>query len=284
MSDIAIGVEKHLEIYVTDVNDAPVTGLVQADFGIKCIKDGGVGTDTVTLTEINSASRAGWYNVAYTATIASGADVVFHITHATYNILGWQLTYHVVDAGARVVTLTVTDADSGVPIPSVLVSVYNAALTVRVGRGETNASGQLVLHLDDGTYSLLLRKMGQYEFNNPVSLVVSGATALSITGSVFSPSASPSPETCIVYADEFDGEGEFAQVTVYAEMTSSKNFVETNGHLVKGRATTTSDAAGAWELALVRGVEYKFTIDKVLMGSHTIPAQASIPFKTLVGG
>jgi len=43
MSDIAIGVEKHLEIYVTDVNDAPVTGLVQAGFGIKCIKDGSIG-------------------------------------------------------------------------------------------------------------------------------------------------------------------------------------------------------------------------------------------------
>jgi len=150
--------------------------------------------------------------VAYTATIASGTDVVFHITHATYNILGWKLAYRVVDAGARVVTLTVTDADSGAPIPSVLVSVYNAVLTVRVGRGETDASGQLVLHLDDGSYSLLLRKMGQYEFSNPVSLVVSGATALSITGSVFSPSASPSPSTCIVYADEFDGEGDFAQV------------------------------------------------------------------------
>jgi len=292
MSDVAIGIPVHDEIYVSDVNDAPVTGLLQAGFGIVCIADGDPGTDTVVLTEVNASTRPGWYDVAYTPTAASGTDIVFHITHATYDLLGWRLDYHVTDAGAHIVTLTVLDTDTSLPIPSVDISVYNSGSTVKLVSGTTNASGQLVLHLDDGTYKVYSRKVGQYTFTNPATLTVSGTTALTIQGEEFSPSAPATEDLCVVYGWELGPDRVGVSVPVEASVVATNYFLKTNPHIVKGPLKTTSDEDydGYWELSLSRSadfagtttVQYQFKINKVDMGTYTIPDQASVAFKDLV--
>jgi hypothetical protein len=186
----------------------------------------------------------------------------------------------------------VVDESSLAPIPSVDIQVYNSGSTVKLVAGTTDVNGKLVLHLDDGSYKVYSRKLGQYTFVNPATLTVSGTTALTIQGSEFSPSAPATDDLCVVYGWEFSPDRVGISVPVEASVVATNYFLKTNPHIVKGPLKTTSDENydGYWELSLSRSadfagtttVQYQFKINKVDMGTYTIPDQASIAFKDLV--
>ena len=79
------------EIYVTDSAGTAVTGLVNANFTKLLTADGAASSETVTVTEINSSTRAGMYSVTFTPT--SSAEYALVVTHATYNPYGWQSNF-----------------------------------------------------------------------------------------------------------------------------------------------------------------------------------------------
>ena len=81
--------------------------------------------------------------------------------------------------GNAAVTLTVTVAATGAPVANALATLTDAGGTV--ARGVTNASGQVVLVADDGTYTLTVTAAGFGGYSGPVTLPVPGGT-INISG------------------------------------------------------------------------------------------------------
>lgn len=95
-------------------------------------------------------------------------------------------------AGANTVTLTITD-DSDAPLQGIEVTVHNSAQTDDGLVKVTDANGQAVFGLDDGSYKVVLRSTPSYTPANPYTLTVSGTTALTCemtTATITAPSAS----------------------------------------------------------------------------------------------
>ncbi len=84
--------------------------------------------------------------------------------------------------GANQVTLTIEDTDTD-PIEGVEVQVWNSADTVLQSISTTNASGQVVVMLDDGSYKVKLFK-SLVTFDVPEDLTVSGTTVDTYTGTI----------------------------------------------------------------------------------------------------
>jgi hypothetical protein len=85
-------------------------------------------------------------------------------------------------AGASVVTITVEETDT-TPIPDVGMAVWNLMQTVLLRTAVTDASGQVILNLDDASYTVVLTK-NQVNFDPTETLVVSGATSDTYNGEV----------------------------------------------------------------------------------------------------
>ena len=69
---------------VADGSGAAVTGLVNGDFTKQLYKDAATDATSITVTEVAN----GWYRAVYTP--ASTGFWLLHVTHATYNVAGWQ--------------------------------------------------------------------------------------------------------------------------------------------------------------------------------------------------
>lgn len=191
--------------------------------------------------------------------------------------------------GANVVTLTVEDDTTSSPVPAVQIQVRNSDETVLLAMQETDVSGEAGFLLDDGTYKVRLRKLGSYAFSNPETLVVSGMTTQTYQGTAFSPSAPPSPETCVLSGTTHDAQTQPVSVEVLAELVESRNFTGSGIQVIKGPVSAwTRIEDGYWEMILTRSVEYigaavvySIHVNGISMGEYLIPDQANVDFADL---
>jgi len=98
--------------------------------------------------------------------------------------------------GSNEVTITLQDGDSN-NIVEAFVEIWDNAGTVIYARKVSNASGQAVFNLDDGTYTVKMRKAG-YSFSNQ-TLVVDGTESETYTGTALQPNTPANPDDCQVY-------------------------------------------------------------------------------------
>jgi hypothetical protein len=283
-----------------DLND-PVTDLTQSAFGIECSIDG-VSKDstfidaTFTIVEVSKATMPGRYDLVFTPDQYRIWSVKVSLFKAGEYDIAWDQDYRVMDQlvddidvenlgpGNRVVRLTFEDANTGMPIPDVWVTVYNQALTTKLAYRFTDSNGQAVFWLDDGNYSVMARKLGQYVFDLPLPLSVIGATNATYEGTKFSPSAAPAPNTAVVWGHTLTQDGNPVSVVVKAEAIGDRLFLRSHPEIIR-RATATSSAAndGYWELALTwtaeyaqEDVKYAIIVNDVNLGAVTIPSVASV--------
>ncbi len=286
--------------YVYDVSDNPVTGLVQADFDIDLVIDAVSATRVFVITEVNAVTDPGLYMITFTPD--TGRMWNLHIMQATYNVIGWMITYRVMDQlvddirlenmglGNRVVRVMVEDEADGTPIADAFVVVYNQAMNAKLAFAFSKADGTITFMLDDGHYHVLIRKIGQYEFDNPFDLVVSGATSATYEGTRFSPDEPAAPDLCNVYGWALDQQGQPVSVTVNADVVGDRLFLRTHPGVIRKKSTTSSRANdGYWVLALTRsaqftkaGVKYTIMVNGVNLGAFVIPDQESVGIHELM--
>lgn len=295
MDEITLNVLHQDYIYVYDSSEDPVTGLVAGDFTIRVTVNGTVAAKTVTVTEVNATTRPGLYRIAFTPDVRGYWYV--HLLNATYNKPGWGGYYHAAEqqnlgVGNRLVTITVQEVYTGVLIPGALVEVFNVARTARSELGITDANGQVVFSLYDGSYSIVTSRLGSYTFSNPTALTVSGVTPLTIEGTPFSPATPASPALCTIYGWTLDEQGQPTSVQVRAELAGGSRFLTSYPQIVPMAVTESSAAAdGYWELQLTRsaqfretGAQYSFSVDGVHVGNYTVPNQATVGLHELTVG
>jgi hypothetical protein len=316
-----VGVPIKDRLTVLDSARQPVTGLVKGvgadDLKVELWNHAGVdveGSITVTITEVAN----GDYRTDFTGD-AEGlwTLIVRHDTHFPWgHRQDYQLYAQDIDDlpsaaeidtqlsgthgggswepvglgdGANVVDVTVEDDVSSLPIPSVQVQVRNSDETVLLAAGVTDVNGVVGFLLDDGTYKVRLRKLGSYTFSNPETLVVVGATQQTYQGTAFSPSAPPTPETCVVSGYTHDTGDLPISVDVVADLVEPRKFTSGGVQIIKGAKTVSSALAdGYWEVTLTRSgeftaenVKYSFKINGIAMGEYTIPDQDNVEFASL---
>lgn len=179
-------------------------------------------------------------------------------------------------AGQYSITVNVVTNEAGnPPLPGVIVTLQDALDTV-VRWGETDASGQLILTVDDGTYSLLLSAGARYQPFTPASVVVSGANVTRNETMVLQSVTPPaSPSLCRVYAYEYLNGNPVSNRIIQAAMTSLPQ-KGTSILYEEGPVKTRTDATGYWFMDLVRGKQYILTIAEAkVKATITIPNQAS---------
>lgn len=309
MKDIVLGQIHTGVFYAFDGLDAPVVGEA-GNFVATMTVDGVTAAKTVTITEVDNVNRKGEYQYSFTAD--EKRIWYLHIIHPTYDIIGWDENFRVVDklaedislqnlgSGDRVVEITVEDSTTSNPIIGALVKVYNDTSTAIVAMANTNSDGKVTVNLYDGDYKVYISQIGQYTFTVPEDLTVVADppppdVQITYQGSPVVPSTPPTPDTCVVFGWEILPNGTGLTIEVEAEILASNYFLQTNPHVIR-KMTTTSDpnhanGPGYWELVLTKTdefagtelVHYKFTIDEQRQGDYAIPDQVSIAFKVLRG-
>lgn len=85
--------------------------------------------------------------------------------------------------GSRVINLTIKNSVTSDPLPEVIVTVWNSALTAILLTVVSDTNGLCTLGLDDGTYNLAFRKTN-VAFTTPQVLSVTGNTDATYYGTV----------------------------------------------------------------------------------------------------
>jgi len=150
--------------------------------------------------------------------------------------------------GSRTVTITIETTGS-VPIPGAQIDLYlNGNFLLR---GFTNAAGQLVLALDDNSYTVNIFASG-FSFTVPEILLVSGDTNITYQGTGLATITPPSsPNLCVVYGTLRDAAGnphDGICVEVYGVVPQVVSGIQ----LTERIASTWTDANGFFELELER--------------------------------
>lgn len=111
-----------------------------------------------------------------------------------------------VSVGARLLTVTVLDDITSLPIIDTQISVYPALNDSLITTVRTDINGEVGVSIDDGAYRLVVHKVG-YEFTNPISITITGNTSQEIQGTAVV-ITSPAPSTtCRVYEYLYDLSG-----------------------------------------------------------------------------
>lgn len=156
---------------------------------VKIYKDGSATPETPT---VGTATQIGTTGIFYypMSDIAAGptafGEYYWTMEDATtkkesgfFRVGGWVETASS-GPGANATTITVNDATPN-PISGVEVKVFNAAQTVLLDVKTTDANGQVVFALNDGSYKVQLSK-NQYTFTVPEDLTVSGVSVDTYAG------------------------------------------------------------------------------------------------------
>jgi len=189
-------------------------------------------------------------------------DVETAITAALASYLG---------TGARTVTITVNDGTD--PLENARVRLTAGADTYV---GSTNASGIIVFHLDDATWTVVITKFG-YTFT-AMTLVVSGNTphTYSMTQTV-TPSSTPGQVTGFVYCYDENGVAE-KDVTIKVWLTAVAENMGVAYDLAPRSAT--SNAEGLVQFSgMFLGATYSVQRGLGPAKAVTIPANASDPYE-----
>jgi hypothetical protein len=245
-----------------------------------------------TFTEVDNADQPGLYYYEATVSTPNELDtigrLVFRFT-ATGCLPRTIITQVEAVHGANAVTITVEDDITSSPVPAVQVQIRNETETTLLATQETDSIGEVGFLLDDGTYKVRLRKLGAYTFSNPETLVVSGTTQDTYQGTIISPSAPPSADTCVLSGTTRDAQEQPTPVEVIAELVEARNFTDGGAQVIKGPVSVWSrDSDGYWEMVLTRSssyrdasVVYSIRVGGVVMGEYLIPDQANVDLSAL---
>lgn len=178
--------------------------------------------------------------------------------------------------GANQVTLTIEKLDT-TPIPGVDVQIFNADQSVLLDRAKTDASGQVVLALDDGSYKVRLNKL-QVSFTVPEDLTVSGTTEQDYNGDVLTISTPAESDVCRVfdYAYNQAGNNQLTELAAYATITALPHNANSKLHSGDKIKATYDPSTGQFYWDIVQGAVVQFKSD--LLGisyQKTVPSSAT---------
>ncbi len=267
--------------YVIFFRDAgvPAVGLSPVITSFLKVSDGSSAGTPPTISEIGG----GFYKFTYgpTEDVTIGVDGGVALGDADrYQGIVARFT----DPGPNIVTISVEDDVSSLPVPGATVDLWDSVESYRIDSKTTDANGEVSFDLADGSYKVRIYKAASYTFNNPFDLTVFGATQDTYQGTAFSPSAPPSPETCVLSGTTYDAQDQPVPVEVIAELVEARNFTTGGIQVIKGPISVWSrNEDGYWEIVLTRSGEYtgvsvvySIRVDGVVMGEYLIPDQANV--------
>lgn len=281
-----------IEMWALDSNAAGITGVTWV-LSIKRVSDGywwngsafQSGYTTVTPTAVDATNYPGLYRYNITA---SNTEVVVYATTASTNVVMRYVGGSIIWAaaatvsGANTVTLTV-EAPGGTPQAGVYTTIKNSAETQTLWTGLTDALGQVVVSLDNGSYKVLCQKASVATWST-YSLTVSGTTAATITGSLFvvTPPASPSLCAIVIYPT-VDAVASAVSYQALSNQVVGGVFVDTTPIV----ASVVNDTIDYYRAELVRGATYRcwspgrFTMEDP---TFTVPNTGAANLADLVEG
>ncbi len=293
-------VNQSTEVRFVDA-DGPVTNVNAATPGLAILyrRLGGIATSIGTINDLGSQDAAhndaglihvgaGYYRVDLPdAAVATGADAVSILPSAT-NMTGIGVSHALVEAvsagagtGARTVTITIEDED-GDPLEGARVRLTKAAETYIVA---TNASGEAVFNVDDGTWTVSVSLPG-YTFDGD-ALVVDGTE--DVTYEMIAVTITPSdPGYTTGYFTAYDENNEpEADVVITCTLRAvPKN--STGLALDTNPRAATSDVNGLVSFTnLVKGATYEFyrgaTGTKLFSVEISTAAGSTTALKSIMG-
>ena len=252
-----------------------------------------VATLGLVMTEVDSVNHPGVYTMTLTPAATGDLSVVALYTGGTVPQVAWQWDVFTNDlsdlallvsayTGAATATITVVDALAA-PIANVQVDIYASDDTTLLASGlVTDVLGVVTVALNDGSYRVHLTK-SRVTFTTPEVLTMSGATPVTYSGVVAAAGVPVSPALCTVYGTLTDLAGSALLNTgIRATVVSHPVFVGGAGVSVETPETFT-DAAGYFELTLLRGAVVNLEIDAIgLRQQVTIPNAATSDFISLL--
>jgi hypothetical protein len=162
-------------------------------------------------------------------------------------------------AGASQVTVNIQDLSS-TPVQGAQVDIFDSTNVNFLTRHWTDVNGQVVIAIDDGTYSVRIWASG-YAFTVPETLTVSGDGSVTYQGQSFlSPSEPSGADKCVIYGIVLDAGGNpivGAEVEAYAVTPQDEG-----GYIIGPLIVDTiTDTSGYFELELLRELEVNFKIE-----------------------
>jgi hypothetical protein len=160
------------------------------------------------------------------------------------------LTFAWPGAGANTVTVRVRDAaflPAFAPIQGVTVLIRAAAGGVVIAQGITDAGGEALFGLDDGTYYAQATRLSGYT-HTEVSFVVSGDTTTILTMSSFDPGSPASPSLRRVWMRNWDAEGNYVggTPTFTCKLRVPARYTEGRVEQSPVRSTDAGDDSWCW--------------------------------------
>ncbi len=276
----------------------PVSDQVADDFTVRIYKDGALADPApdVSIAEIGDTGDyhlqvAGGFSAKGLWTIT----VVTELNSATwrYQI---EVSEHSVDdiydvfvsggSGTETVVLTVVDtAHDDAPVPDMLVNIFNEAETAFITYGRTDASGELTVFLDVGSYALRLYKPGVSV--SPTSLeVTGGGTELEIEVESVAIEPPADPQLCRLYAD-FLTQGGLPKEDFRIFVTNLQRPDASSSAalaVVDKSNTYTTDSLGHVQFDAVRGTRLRVSfVGTKLSRDIIVPDQPAANLLTLFG-
>jgi len=228
-----------------------------ANIYVDVSKDGANGvsaTNGVNEILYSNGDSTGRYSFSATASEMDANSVRF-LPRSTTQYVNCEDVFVIMETqwGVRKVTITIKDG-SLIPISSVFIKIKNSLGTADYNTLITDANGQAVFDLDDGTYQVYLQK-ALVNFTVPETLVVNNDTSATYTGSIISPVAA-SGDTQVLYGTFLNSDGTAASgVSVVATVAQSKpNQIVSASEITNQTFTTTTNASGYFSLTILRGL------------------------------
>ena len=178
--------------------------------------------------------------------------------------------------GANQVDLTIEEVDT-TPIPDVKISIMNSDSTVLLATGMSDSNGEASFALDDGTYKVLLSRIG-WTFTVPETLVVDESPETdTYNGTEVSMGSPPSADICRIGEFCVDQIGvPLSSVTSYAAITD-KPFDDGSGAYETEKIVGTYSAVTGlvyWDI--VKGATVLVEIKEIgIHKKYTVPDQAN---------
>ena len=189
---------------LTDAGSAPAYRVYEDETGTAIL--------TGSMAKLDDANTTGFYTELIACTAANGFEngktytlyIEATVDSDTGGIcFGFKAVVAATGSGARTVTVTVDDGSD--PLENARVR-FSEAWGSGTYIGPTDVSGQVVLCLDDATYTVGISKGADYSFT-PTTLVVDGAKNVTYSMSAVSIDAPPNASTITGVQTEYDEEG-----------------------------------------------------------------------------
>jgi len=178
-------------------------------------------------------------------------------------------------SGSETATIYAKETTTENPIPEAYFEIWDESNSTRLYRDEdSDANGTAIFNLAPGNYKVKIRKPF-WDFPTYTDLTVPvGGTSLTVHATLFSPSAPPGPDLCVVYGWVIDTQNnKIFDAIIKATLDNDDAFDEGSQKVADMTIETTSNLEGYFELVLIpnskysiTGTKYEFEIVKVEEG------------------